>query len=67
MKIKPAPEKIEQALKAIHSDTDSQQLFDYNKMIPRLKSLEVECDERQSKDCPNCGVSCIGNVQIVVM
>ncbi len=57
LKIKAISEKIEQVFKAVQSDTDSQQLFDYNKMIPMPKSLEMECDEIHSNQDDNDGHS----------
>ena len=54
MKIEATPEKV---FKAAQSDTDSQQLFDYNKMIPMPKSLEMECDEIHSNQDDNDGHS----------
>ena len=42
LQINAPPEKIEQVFKTIQSDTDSEQLIDFNKIIPMPKSLEIE-------------------------
>ena len=37
LQINAPPEKIEQVFKTIQSDTDPEQLFDFNKIIPMPK------------------------------
>ena len=41
MKIESTLEKIEQVFKTIQSDTDPEQLLDFNKIIPMADSLKV--------------------------
>ena len=42
LQINATPEKIEEVFKTIQSNTDSDQLLDFNKIIPMPKSLEIE-------------------------
>ena len=47
LQINATPEKIEQVFKTIQSDTDPEQLLDFNKIIPMPKSLEIEAGSQE--------------------
>jgi len=47
LQINAPPEKIEEVFNAIQSDTDPEQLFDFNKIIPMPKSLEIEAGSQE--------------------
>ena len=48
LQINAPPEKIEQVFKTIQSDTDPEQLLDFNKIIPMPKSLEIEAGSQEN-------------------
>lgn len=41
LKINAAPERVQEILSQIKSDTDPEQLLDFNKIIPMADSLKV--------------------------
>ena len=47
LQINATPEKIEEVFNAIQSDTDPEQLFDFNKIIPMLNHLKWKQDPRR--------------------
>ena len=47
VQINAPPEKIEEVFKTIQSDTDPEQLIDFNKIIPMPKSLEIEAGSQE--------------------
>ena len=47
LKINAPPERVQEILSQIKSDTDSEQLLDFNKIIPMPKELEVAVGDEE--------------------